>query len=205
VKLNNDERGGVVQLNGADGVGRVRLDVGALGQGQLVTRGNKSEELMSVSADEDGGAMRVCGHEGKTRVLIACQTGDPNAGLINIRDNKGDERVNIGSDLVGGQVTVGNSDKLITARLGSDTRGGFFYLYGLDHVAHVVMATGDSNVGLINTRDGQGKTRVILGDDKNGGQVIVNGEDEKPRAAMLVGADGVGTISLLDKSGSVKP
>jgi hypothetical protein len=204
VKLSYNDKGGVVQVNSQNGSGRARIDNGALGQGQLVTRGSLGEEQMSISSDEDGGALRICGHDQNTRVLLACQTGDPNAGIINIRDNKGKERVNIGSDVIGGQVTVGASEDALSGRFGADERGGFFYLYGADKLPHVVFASGENNVGIMNMRNSKGKNVVTIGYDKDGGEVIVHNSAGAPRAGLQVGQDGTGALSILDEKGKQK-
>ncbi|MDR3710076.1 MAG: hypothetical protein P4L33_17410 [Capsulimonadaceae bacterium] len=203
VTLSSNDQGGTLSINATNGQIRVRQALGKLGQGELVMTGKNDTKLITLSADDDGGLVRVGGNDGETRVLVACQTNEPNAGLINIRDGHGKERVNIGSDINGGQITVGNDGETIMSRVGSDKRGGFYYSYGLDHKAHIVMATGEGNVGLLNTRDGNGNNRVILGYDNQGGQVIVNGADSKPRAGLLVGDNGAGVVATYDKNGNL--
>ncbi|HEY3330854.1 MAG TPA: hypothetical protein VGK19_12575 [Capsulimonadaceae bacterium] len=203
LSLGRDENGGAISINDAAGANRIRAAVGAIDQGEVVVSGKTDTRRFVVSADNDGGLIRVCGNDGQMRTLIACQTGGVNAGLINIRDAKARQRVNIGSDNNGGVVTVGVDDETLLSRLGTDKRGGNFYLYGLDHRAHVVMATGEGGIGLINTRGGDGLNRVVLGYDQAGGQVIVNGSDAKPRAGLVVGDDGIGALSLFDKTGQL--
>ncbi len=203
LSIGHDDKGGVISLLDAKGATRIRAAIGDRDQGEIASSGTGDTKRVILSADKDGGLVRVCGNDGQFRALVACQTGEPNAGLINIRDSKGNQRVNLGSDINGGVLTLGSESETILSRLGTDKRGGNFYLYGPDHRAHVVMATGDGNIGLINTRDAMGLNRVILGYDNDGGQVIVNGTDAKPRAGLVVGDDGSGAISLFDKTGNL--
>lgn len=203
ISLASNNQGGIVDLLSPKGDVRLRADVGDIGQGELLTSGKTGNRLMALSGDDDGGYLRVCGADGQGRLLLACQTNAPNAGLINLKDGAGHERVNIGSDIYGGEITAGIDGNTVTDRIGSDKHGGYYYIYGTDHKAHIVMANGEGNVGLINTRDGNGFNRIILGYDDQGGQVIVNGLDSKPRAGLFVGNDGAGIVTVYDKNGNI--
>ncbi|MEI7683930.1 MAG: hypothetical protein WCL32_02805 [Planctomycetota bacterium] len=197
VAVEGDPDGGMVRINGHDGLERAFLGVGdRKGGGLLYLRGadgknhpvslgvgnkggymalnnlalNKRSVWLGSDDSEIGGAAFVYDRQGYVRADIGC---NPQGGMINIYGSKkGKSQIFLGTGSLdlGGLMLLRNDDGKIRAEIGQGSNGGYITLNGnKDDRPHVALATSDDQRGgYVQIRDNKGAIKAELGIDKDG-------------------------------------
>lgn len=170
VALGCDATGGSIQLNGHNGGERAYLGVADRNGGGLLHFHSADSKTvpMSLGVGPRGGYLALYNLSANQRSIWLGSRDEDNSGIVNVYDNLGKSRCELGSNPQGGTISlIGNKNKPnVFLGTGSKEFGGLFLL-----------------------RDDNAKVRAEIGQDANGGYLMLNGKSDRPAVSFANSAD----------------
>lgn len=185
------------QINACDPNGNIRAYLGcdSSHEGYFSLRNKDNKTIAYGGADDDGGLVRIYGHDGKERVFVGVgnKKGD---GLLMTYGTDNKRRFWIGSDEEACAITMYSTGGVLQHELRGGKGGAFHSMFTKDGKSLIatVGAANDSGEGILRLNSTQGKTQAYIGSNKNGsgGLILLNTPNDSSRVVIGIDANGVG-------------
>ena len=184
IHLTHDKFGGVIRLNDAAG-----------------------KTIVAIEGDDEGGFMRVNGHDGIERAFLGV-TDTKNGGLLALADDKGVNRISMGlnKEHVGG-LSFRNAGGKSEVFLGASSKGwgGLLNLNGADGNSRVILDVTEEGRGALEILNNNKKAEVFLGTSGKGWGGMLNLNSAEGASAVILDVDdhAWGRINLRNGGGKM--
>jgi hypothetical protein len=193
--VGSNKDGCQLNVRDADGQARGYLGVDGAKEGYLSLKNSKGKTTLYCGEDDDGGLVRVFGHDGKERAFfgVGAKQGD---GLLMLYGTDNKRRHWIGSDENGPAYLMHTTGGVLQHDLRGGKDGVFHSMLTPDGKSLIatIGAAKNTGEGILRLNTTKGKNVAYLGSNNNGsgGLILLNTPDDSARVVIGIDGNGVG-------------